>query len=191
MDAYEHCTTLGNAVAEAAAIAKGIQGRSAAAFVYTCLRARTKPDYFLVSGQIFRSPGPGQAEKTKCKYPSSKVSCSLKQFSASLVSAPPRIVKVFFAGHGIRVGDSMYLVPAKVEWKELADLTNKCLSQHELFGLLKTELEDKILVKDVLFLDILDICQNLPKFLQSQQHGSDGVAHLESLEPDGRRRPQQ
>ena len=85
----------------------------------------------------------------------------------------------------------MYLVPAKVEWKELADLTNKCLSQHELFWLLKTELEDKILVKDVLFLDILDICQNLPKFLQSQQHGSDGVAHLESLEPDGRRRPQQ
>jgi len=114
----------------------------------------------------------------------------LKRFSASLVSAPPRIVKVFFAGHGIRVGDSMYLVPAKAEWKELADLTNKCLSQHELFGLLKTELENKIVVKDVLFLDIIDMCQNLPKFLQSQQHGSDGVAHLESLEPDDRRRPQ-
>jgi len=95
---------------------------------------------------------------------------------------------VFFAGHGIRVGGNMYLVPAKADLNGLADLQQKCLSQHELFGLLKTELEDKILVKDVLFLVILDMCQNLPKFL-STQHGNDIGAHLEGLEPYGSSRP--
>ena len=41
----------------------------------------------------------------------------------------------------------MYLVPAKAELKEYSDLKDKCLSHHELFGLLKTELEDKTHVK--------------------------------------------
>jgi len=127
----------------------------------------------------------------RCKNPASKagLECLLKDFLAPLVSAPPRIVVVTFAGHGIRDRDNMYLVPANADLKEFKDLKDKCLSHHELFGLLKTELESKIAVKDVLFLFILDMCQNLPKFLQPQ-HGNDEEVHWEAVEPDGRSRPQ-
>ena len=125
-----------------------------------------------------------------CKIPADKVALQtlLKQFMAPLVIAPPRIVMVFFAGHGIRDGDNMYLVPAKAELKQHSDLKEKCLSHHELFGLLKTELEDRIHVKDVLFLVILDMCQNLPAGLKAQLQRNGELAHWEG-EPSGNSRP--
>ena len=127
-----------------------------------------------------------------CKNTNKKVLMEnlIKDFLAPLVSATPRIVVVNFAGHGIRDCDNMYLVPANAELNDYTDLKDNCLSHHELFGLLKTELEDKIAVKDVLFLVILDMCQNLPKWLQPQHHGHDEAVHSEVVEPDGRSRPQ-
>ena len=126
-----------------------------------------------------------------CKNPTNKVLLQrlLKDFLAPLVSAPPRIVVVKFAGHGIRDRDKMYLVPANAELNEYTDLKDKCLSHHELFGLLTSELENKIAVRDVLFLVILDMCQNLPKWLQPQHHGHDEAVHSEVVEPIGRIRP--
>ena len=93
---------------------------------------------------------------------------------------------VFFAGHGIRDGDNMYLVPAKANLWMLSDLRGQCLSQHELFGLLKTELEDKIHVKNVLFLVILDMCQNSSADLKRhlRLHGDEDRAPWEG-EPSG------
>jgi hypothetical protein len=56
------------------------------------------------------------------------------------------------------------------------------MSLDEVWRLLKTELDDKIDVGDVLFLVILDTCQNLPYNLKQ------GLTE-ESLEPDVRVRP--
>jgi len=140
-----------------------------------------------------RAVGPETpAEMPRCKNPANKVALQtlLKQFMAPLVRAPPKIVMVFFAGHSIWDGDNMYLVPAKANLWMHSDLQEQCLSHHELFGLLKTELEDKIHVKDVLFLVILDMCQNLSADLKKRlhQHGNDEFAHWEG-EPSGDSRP--
>jgi Leucine-rich repeat (LRR) protein len=106
----------------------------------------------------------------------------LKGFLAGLVSAPPRVVLVYFAGHGIRRGGKMFLVPANAKLEAAPDLEQWCMSLDEVWRLLKTELDDKIDVGDVLFLVILDMCQNLPNNLK---HG----LTEESLEPDVQFRP--
>ena len=73
------------------------------------------------------------------------------------------------------------------EYKHLSqlvapDLEQCCMSLDEVWKLLKTELDDKIDVGDVLFLVILDMCRNLPcNFKQ-------GLTE-ESLEPDVSFRP--
>jgi len=151
----------------------------------------TAPNILVHSGLPGNSRGCGPEQVPLCKNPTTKLLLErvIKDFLAPLVSAPPRIVVVKFAGHGIRDRDNMYLVPANAKLNEHTDLKDKCLSHHQLFGLLKTELENKIAVKDVLYLVILDMCQNLPKWLQPQHHGHDEAVHSEVVEPDGRSRP--
>ena len=76
----------------------------------------------------------------------------------------------------------MFLVPANAKLEEGPDLERMCMSMDEVFKLLKEELDDKIDRADVIFLVILDTCQNLPYNLQK------GLSE-ESLEPDVRDRP--
>jgi len=131
-----------------------------------------------------RARGPEQAPR--CKNPATKASLelALKEFVAPLISAPPRIVLVTFDGHGIRDRGTMYLVPANANLSEHADLAEQCLSHHQLFGLLKKELEDKIKIEDVQFIVILNMCQYLPTFLKHHE-----VGFMEGLEPCGSSRP--
>ena len=106
----------------------------------------------------------GPDQEPLCKNSASKLSLQkvLKTFLAGIVNAPPRVVLVYFAGHGIRTGDKIFLVPANATLEEGTDLKQWCMSLDEVWELLKTELEDKIHVDDVLFLVILDTCQKLP-----------------------------
>ena len=97
-----------------------------------------------------------QCKNSACKHTLQKV---LKGFLAGLVSAPPRVVLVYFAGHGIRRGGKMFLVPANAKLEAAPDLEQWCMSLDDVWKLLKTELEDKIDVGDVLFLVILDMRQ--------------------------------
>ena len=131
-----------------------------------------------------KSTAVGPDEERQCDNPVSKGSLQkvLKTFLAGLVSAPPRVVLVYFAGHGIRTGSKIFLVPANAKLEEGHDLEQMCMSMDEVWKLLKEELDDKIDRADVIFLVILDTCQNLPYNLQK------GLSE-ESLEPDVRDRP--
>jgi len=126
----------------------------------------------------------GPDQERQCKNPVSKLSLQkvLKTFLAGIVNAPPRVVLVYFTGHGIRTGDKIFLVPATATLEEGTDLKQWCMSLDEVWELLKTELEDKIHVCDVLFLVIPDTCQKLPCKLKKS-------LTEESLEPDVRDRP--
>ena len=96
-----------------------------------------------------------QCKNSACKHTLQKV---LKAFLAGLVSAPPRVVLVYFAGRGFRTGGKMLLAPANAKLEAAPDLEQWCMSLDEVWRLLKTELDDKIDVGDVLFLVILDMC---------------------------------
>jgi hypothetical protein len=160
VDEYQHLAALANCVRDARAIAQKVQD---------------------IHGSL-AAAGPDQ--ERQCKNPVSKLSLQqvLKTFLAGIVNAPPRVVLVYFAGHGIRTGDKIFLVPANATLEEGADLKQWCMSLDEVWELLKTELEDKIHVCDVLFLVILDTCQKLPYKLKK-------ILTEESLEPDLRDRP--
>jgi hypothetical protein len=160
VDEYQHLPALANCVRDARAIAQKVQD---------------------IHGSL-AAAGPDQ--ERQCKNPVSKLSLQkvLKTFLAGIVNAPPRVVLVYFAGHGIRTGDKIFLVPANATLEEGTDLKQWCMSLDEVWELLKTELEDKIHVCDVLFLVILDTCQNLPYKLKKS-------LTEESLEPDVRDRP--
>jgi len=75
---------------------------------------------------------------------------------------PPRIVLVFYAGHGMQEGDAIYLLPAKVNPKTPEELKLQGLSHDELFKSLK-RVDDAIKrqtgVENVLYLVILDTCR--------------------------------
>jgi hypothetical protein len=131
-----------------------------------------------------RSAAFGPDQDPPCKNPVSKLSLQkvLKTFLAGIVNAPPQVVLVYFAGHGIRTGDKIFLVPANAKLEEGKEIKQLCMSLDEVWELLKTELEDKIHVDDVLFLVILDTCQNLPYNLKKS-------LTEESFEPDVRVRP--
>ena len=160
VDEYQHLPALANCVRDARAIAQKVQD---------------------IHGSL-AAAGPDQ--ERQCKNPVSKLSLQqvLKTFLAGIVNAPPRVVLVYFAGHGIRTGDKIFLVPANATLEEGTDLKQWCMSLDEVWELLKTELEDKIHVCDVLFLVILDTCQKLPYKLKKS-------LTEESLEPDVRDRP--
>jgi hypothetical protein len=130
----------------------------------------------------FAAAGPDQ--ERQCKNPVSKLSLQkvLKTILARIVNAPQRVVLVYFAGHGVRTGNKIFLVPAHATLEEGTDLKQLCMSLDEMWELLKTELEDKIHVGDVLFFVILDTCQNLPYNLKKS-------LTEESFEPDVRVRP--
>ena len=74
--------------------------------------------------------GPDHPQGRKCKNPATKASIeeAIKTFVAGLVNLPPEIVVLYFAGHGIRVGGKMFLVPSNANLDSEADLEQLCMS---------------------------------------------------------------
>jgi len=72
---------------------------------------------------------------------------------------PPRIVLVFYAGHGMQHGDAIYMLPTNANPKTPELLKSQGMSHDELFRMLKKGINDKIQVGNVLYLVIFDSCR--------------------------------
>jgi len=99
---------------------------------------------------------------------------------------PPRVVLVFFAGHGIQDGDKIYMVPTKADPRTQEQLSSQCVSHDELFGMLKKGLDEKIQVGNILYLIILDVCRSALGSSTAVQTGFSPVSHepLPAQRPD-------
>ena len=94
-----------------------------------------------------------------CQNPRSKLELqtAVINFLAQIDKhSPPRIVLVFFSGHGIQEGDEIFLLPAAADPTTREQLKKQCLSHDELFRELKRGLDEKIQVNDVVYLVIID-----------------------------------
>ena len=67
---------------------------------------------------------------------------ALKDFLTK-IHRPPRMVLVYFSGHGVQEGDEIFLVPTHASPSTLEELRAQCLSHDELFRILKTHLEGR------------------------------------------------
>ena len=56
---------------------------------------------------------------------------------------PPRMVIIYFSGHGVQEGDEIFLVPTDAEPRTLDELRAQCLSHDDLFRILKQDMEDR------------------------------------------------
>ena len=81
-----------------------------------------------------------------------KVKCNIKDKAAMelelkdflrQIRRPPRMVLVYFSGHGVQEGDEIFLVPTHVSPSTVEELRALCLSHDELFRILKTDLEER------------------------------------------------
>ena len=54
------------------------------------------------------------------------------------IHRPPRMVLVYFSGHGVQEGDEIFLVPTHASPSTVKELRALCLSHDELFRILKT-----------------------------------------------------
>ena len=93
---------------------------------------------------------PNSRASVVCENPATKRALrdSIQQFLETEVSkvSPPRIIIIFFAGHGRQEGDMIFMIPAGADPKTFEELKKTCLSHDELFRLLKTGLDDIIQV---------------------------------------------
>jgi hypothetical protein len=81
-----------------------------------------------------------------------KVKCNIKDKAAMelelkdflrQIRRPPRMVLVYFSGHGVQEGDEIFLVPTHASPSTVEELRALCLSHDELFRTLKTDLEER------------------------------------------------
>ena len=81
-----------------------------------------------------------------------KVKCNIKDKAAMelelkdflrQIRRPPRMVLVYFSGHGVQEGDEIFLVPTLASPSTVEELRALCLSHDELFRILKTDLEER------------------------------------------------
>ena len=81
-----------------------------------------------------------------------KVKCNIKDKAAMelelkdflrQIRRPPRMVLVYFSGHGVQEGDEIFLVPTHVSPSTVEEMRALCLSHDELFRILKTDLEER------------------------------------------------
>ena len=66
------------------------------------------------------------------------------------IDRPPRMVIIYFSGHGVQEGDQIFLVPNDASPSNLEELREQCLSHDDLFRILKQDLEDREVVGDAL-----------------------------------------
>ena len=84
----------------------------------------------------------------------------LKDFVSKVdADRPPRIILVFYAGHGMQQGDAIYMLPTRANPKTPQQLKSEGMSHDELFRNLKKGIDDKIRVGNVLYFIILDSCR--------------------------------
>ena len=62
---------------------------------------------------------------------------------------PPRMVIIYFSGHGVQEGDEIFLVPTDATPKTSDELRAQCLSHDDLFRILKEDMEDKLFLGEV------------------------------------------
>jgi len=81
-----------------------------------------------------------------------KVECNIRDKAAMelelkdflrQIRRPPRMVLVYFSGHGVQEGDEIFLVPTHASPSTVEELRALCLSHDELFRILKTDLEER------------------------------------------------
>ena len=97
-----------------------------------------------------------------CRNPATKKSIEnvIRDFVKQIDKQhPPRIILIYYAGHGLQDGANIYIVPAKGNPKDQSTLKDQCLSHDELFRILREQLDDLIDVEDVLYFVILDTCR--------------------------------
>jgi len=88
---------------------------------------------------------------------------AVKNFVSKIdVDRPPRIILVFYAGHGMQHGDAIYLLPTNANPKTPEQLKSQGMSHDELFRSLKgidDEIRKRVGIGNVLYLVILDTCR--------------------------------
>ena len=67
---------------------------------------------------------------------------ALKDFLGQ-IHRPPRVVLVYFSGHGMQERDEIFLVPTNASPSTLEELRAQCLSHDELFRILKIHLGER------------------------------------------------
>jgi uncharacterized caspase-like protein len=81
-----------------------------------------------------------------------KVECNIRDKAAMelelkdflrQIRRPPRMVLIYFSGHGVQEGDEIFLVPTHASPSTVEELRALCLSHDELFRILKTDLEER------------------------------------------------
>jgi len=90
-----------------------------------------------------------------------------RKFLEPISKYPPQMVLLFYAGHGVQVDNSLFLIPARAEYSDVGDCKQACLSHLEVFAWFKTYVDTP--AKDlsytsgrpaVRFLQILDMCRD-------------------------------
>ena len=59
------------------------------------------------------------------------------------IHRPPQVVLIYFSGHGVQEGDSIFLVPTGASPRSVQELREQCLSHDDVFRILKEKLEDR------------------------------------------------
>lgn len=67
---------------------------------------------------------------------------ALKKF-LSKICRPPRMVIVYFSGHGQQEDDTIFIVPTRAKPSNKKELRDQCLSHDNVFRILKKDLEDR------------------------------------------------
>jgi uncharacterized caspase-like protein len=97
-----------------------------------------------MAAQVRKKLGASEARATEVFNVQDKAAMerALKDFLGQ-IHRPPRVVLVYFSGHGMQEGDEIFLVPTNASPSTLEELRAQCLSHDELFRILKTHLEER------------------------------------------------